>query len=268
MSPITVVRMVRRLVLPAIPACLLALSAFLAPSAAAACPGGHYAHSGIGFEGCAPIPGYNDAPGVATSAPGSAADMAADVYSRGYYQSPEYYEMMNHLLGDPIPPGMERPGSAAPAMAIPRLEIPEGSRLVHQSLRSIWIIFHNSPHAGQGCAAVFSQDGDLLILSGPHGPRPGTITFMSAGIPRPEGARETQITLSAAGRPANVRAIHLGSGENGVLIVPTMIEDTLPSIGDSESLSVSLDGREVYSVETEEAFKARDALRECLAGEV
>ena len=229
------------------------------------CPAGMYRHVGIGFEGCVPIPGYDDAPGAEEGPPPSVADIAADTYARGYYQSPEYYRMMNLLLGDPIPPGME--GSQPQASAAPpRLEVPEGARLVHQTIRGVWILFHNSPHPGEGCAAVFSQDGDLLILSGPHGPRPGTITFMGSQIPKPAQTRETRIILRAAGRPAEVRAIHLGAGDQGVLIVPTIIENTLPSIGDSESLSVALDGQEVYAIETEAAFQARDALTGCLAG--
>lgn len=230
------------------------------------CPAGTYRHVGVGFEGCAPIPGYNDAPGE-SGPPPSIADIAADVYARGYYQSPDYYRMMNLLMDDPIPPGMEGAQSQAQASAPPpRLDIPEGSRLLHQTSRGVWVLFHNSPHPGQGCAATFSQGGEMLILSGPHGPRPGTITFMGPQIPKPAEARETRIVLKAAGRPAEVRAIHLGAGDQGVLIVPTIIEDTLPSIGDSESLSVDLDGQEVYAIQTEAAFQARDALKGCLAG--
>lgn len=143
---------------------------------------------------------------------------------------------------------------------------PAGAQVVHQSADAVWLLFKASPARGQGCAAVYVRGRDQLILAGPNGAMPGSITFIGARIPAARQARETRISLAADGRPVDIRAIHAPAEAGGLLMAPAVIEDTLPSIGDSETLTVRLDGRPVYEIRTEGAFKARDALRGCLAG--
>lgn len=236
-----------------------------------ACPAGNYATSGIGWNGCAPIPGYNDASASASSSvyspsdhyssPSPAAGVADQMFSRGYYQSPEYYVMMNVLLGDPIPEEVQR------ELGIRRPALPEGSRIVHESAAGSWILLRTSSLPGQGCTVSFTQNGQTLILSGPDGPRPGAITFMGPRIPggRQGEASLVSMRLSADARGTDVKAIVMRAEERGVAIIPTVIEDTLASIGDRETVNLERDDDILVSVETHEAFKARDALRECLA---
>lgn len=145
-------------------------------------------------------------------------------------------------------------------------EPPAGAKVIHQSPDAVWLLFKASPARGQGCAAVYARGRDTLILAGPNGGMPGSITFIGEGIPAARQARETRISLAADGRPVDIRAIHAPGEGGGVLVAPAVIQDTLPSIGDSETLTVRLDGRTVYEIRTEGAFKARDALRGCLAG--
>lgn len=143
---------------------------------------------------------------------------------------------------------------------------PSGSEIVHQSADAVWLLFKASPARGQGCAAVYARGRDLLILAGPNGAMPGSITFIGDRIPAAGQVRETRIVLAADGKPANIRALHAPGEGGGLLMAPAMIQDTLPSIGDSETLTVQLDGRTVYEIRTEGAFRARDALTRCLTG--
>lgn len=236
-----------------------------------ACPEGNYATSGIGWNGCAPIPGYNDASASASSSvyspsdhyspPSSAAGMADQTFSRGYYQSPEYYVMMNVLLGDPIPEDVQR------ELGIRRPDLPEGSQIVHESATGSWVLLRTSSVPGQGCTVSFTQNSQTLILSGPDGRRPGAITFMGPRIPggRQGEAELMSMRLSADARGTDVKAIVMRAEERGVAIIPTVIEDTLASIGDNETVNLELEDEILFSVQTHEAFKARDALQECLA---
>ena len=144
---------------------------------------------------------------------------------------------------------------------------PANSKVVHQSPDAVWLLFKASRKPGQGCAAVYARGTDQLVLAGANGAMPGSIGFIGKRIPATSRARETRITLSADGKPVDIRAIHgPGDGGAGLLLAPAVIEDTLPSIGDSETLVVRLDGKAVYEIRTEGAFKARDALRAGLAG--
>lgn len=153
----------------------------------------------------------------------------------------------------------------APPPPEPPVE-PAGGDVVHRSANAVWLLFKASQTRGQGCTAIYSRGRNMLILAGPNGAMPGSITFIGERIPAASEVRETRVSLSADGRPVDIRALHAPVQGGTVLMAPAVIEDTLPSIGDSEVLSVHLDGQTVYEVRTEGSFKARDALRECLAG--
>lgn len=73
-----------------------------------------------------------------------------------------------------------------------------------------------------------------------------------------------QVNLLADGKAAAVRAVHMAGGAHGAVIVPTVIGDTLASVGDSEAISVELAGQTVFSLQTHGTHAARDALLSCL----
>lgn len=206
------------------------------------CPGGMYPINGIGFQSCAPIPGYEDQ--------GYGGDQG--------YSDPVGADGLASLFGllaDAI-----HKGGVALRKGVERKKLPKGVTSIHESAEGIWLLFK----VDGACSVAFKQGGQTLIFAGPSRTRPGAITFLGPGIPSPSSPAETEVTLLADGKPAKVSALHLASGGQGALIVPTVITDTLASIGDSEEVGVKLRGRRVFSIETHGAHKARKALLKCL----
>jgi hypothetical protein len=156
------------------------------------------------------------------------------------------------LLGKSSPPAL----SASPSKG----------QAIHETANGVWILFDGASKTGPKCAVTFRQDGKILGFSGPKDARPGSIAFTGAEIPAAKKASEVKIELAANGKPITVRALHMTTetGQN-MLIVPTTIEETIRSIGDRETVEVKLNGKSVFAVNTEGAFKARNALLKCMS---
>lgn len=214
------------------------------------CPPGYYPAGGIGFVGCAPIPGYGADYGY-----GGYSDYDASDYDpMGADGLASLFGFIADAFASPAAPKSE------PQQPPPMPTLPPGVSSVYQSEHGVWLMFA----VDGACSAVFGQGMTSLTFSGPTGSRPGAITFMGAEIAKPFEPTEVQLTILADGKPAKVRALHMPSGMHGVIIVPTVIEDTLRSIGDSEVIELELAGRSVYKTHTYGAHAARDAMLQCL----
>lgn len=223
------------------------------------CPPGFYPAGGIGFVGCAPIPGYD-----------SGGDYGyGDDYGNVEYEGP--IELIENIVSLFTPKKKGVPADAAPAQpaqpesapvqAMPQLPpMPPGAKGVYMTAEGVWLLFEQN----NSCVAVFGSGGKTLVFSGPAGKNPGGITFMGPSVPPISEPAEVELTLTADGKPVKVRGLHLPGGATGMLIVPAVIEDTMASIGDSEKVAVKLKGKTVFSVQTVGAHSARDALLDCL----
>lgn len=219
------------------------------------CPEGMYPIDGIGFQGCAPIPGYGGYDDYGGYDSSGYDPVGAD----GLTVLFDYF--FGGLLPD-APPARdtETPQQAQTPQAPAQPSLPEGVSAVYQSSNGVWLLFA----ADGACSVAFGQGRQSLIFSGPTGNRPGAITFLGPDIPAAQAASEVQVSLLADGKAAAVRAVHMAGGTHGAVIVPTVIGDTLASVGDSEAISVELAGQTVFSLQTHGTHAARDALLACL----
>lgn len=224
------------------------------------CPPGMYEMNGIGFQSCAPIPGYDQGGGYADYGGGGGG--GGGEYSMFDSPAALIAGIAAAIFSGPGPgqdPGQtDSPQAAQQLPDLPPL--PDGAEEIHVSREGIWLLFRQ-----QGaCSAVFGHEGQLLVFAGPAGKRPGAITFMGPNIPPIDQVAEVSVTLLADGKPAKVKALHVSSGPSGAIIVPTVITDTLHSLGDSEAVAVKLGSKTVFSTKTVATFAARDALLSCL----
>lgn len=174
------------------------------------------------------------------------------------YQTPTnspYRPGLIHMLFGLLKGDKEKPVSGEP-------KLPPGVKKLYASNDSAWLLMEGKGKAN--CSLAFEQAGHLLVFSGPAGKRPGVISFAGPDVPVTQVPRETEIIIRASAQPLSLRAFLFPGEQSGVLVVPATIPETLSSLADSESVEVSMEGREVFQVRTEASFLARDAMLRCM----
>lgn len=258
--------MTRRLILP-LGASVLAFVGLTSGTAAQAeggtCPPGMYPVGGIGWSSCAPIPGA----GGGSAAPNyPIAQDATPSWARGASIDPlagriEAATTLFQLEAQRTEQ-LQRRLASDPAFAAAYQRYLTGS----------WDFFRQSPSAppGEHCAALFLREGRGVMLAGPGGDYRGTLlVFLGKEIPRPAKPGKISVTLNQTeSPPQTVKAFTYqlpGSDWNAIALAIPSVADLLDNMLDRHDFSLSLKGREIFTIGWTSGNTARDRLRQCLA---
>ena len=159
--------------------------------------------------------------------------------------------------------------------------IKEGQRIAqdpqYQKLRKGYWMFsrdEKNPRSGLECVAIFGSMSGAVQLSGPTAKHNGALlTFLGMNIPQPSSPRKIRTILTQNNeQPQDVGAINytMSDGKWGAIVYALGGSDALiKELGEEEEarFKVSVEGKEVISTFYKEGSKARDFLRQCMAGQ-
>lgn len=158
--------------------------------------------------------------------------------------------------------------------------IKEGQRIAqdpqYQKLRKgYWMFSHDekNPRSGLECVAIFGSMSGAVQLSGPTAKHNGALlTFLGMNIPQPASPRKVRTTLTQnKEQPQDVGAINytMSNGKWGAMAYALGGSDALvKELEEEASFKVSVEGKEVISTFYKEGGKAREFLRQCMAGQL
>ena len=160
--------------------------------------------------------------------------------------------------------------------------IKEGQKIAqdpqYQKLRKgYWMFSHDekNPRSGLECAAIFGSMSGAVQLSGPTAKHNGALlTFLGMDIPQPASPRKIRTTLTQnQDKPQEVGAINytMSNGKWGAIVYALGGSEALvKELGEEEEsrFKVSIEGKEVISTFYKEGAKAREFLRQCMAGQL
>lgn len=158
--------------------------------------------------------------------------------------------------------------------------VEEGQRIARdpefQKLRKgYWTFSHDerNPRSGLQCAATFGSLSGAVQLSGPTASHKGALlTFLGMDIPKPASPRKVRTTLvQNKEQPQEVGAINyaIAEGKWGALAFALAGPEALiKELEEQADFRVSVDGRNVITTFYKEGSKAREYMRQCLAGQL
>lgn len=156
----------------------------------------------------------------------------------------------------------------------------EGQRIAQdpefQKLRKGYWSFsrdEQNPRSGLQCAAVFGSLSGAVQLSGPTASHNGALlTFLGMDIPKPASPQKVRTVLTQnKDQPQEVGAINyaVAQGKWGALAFALAGPEALvKELEEQANFKVSMDDKDVINTFYKEGAKAREYLRQCLAGQL
>lgn len=143
-------------------------------------------------------------------------------------------------------------------------QAPTGHRLIHEGSDGKWYLPARRP--GDSCGMYYmSGEGDMLLWFGPTAGTNGAFGVVSSRIPLAKKQEWVDINLRAHDGAAAAKALHMPWNRNqGILLLPVKMRETLQNTDDVSQFEVSMGGTTVYTAEFSGNHKARAEMLRCM----
>jgi hypothetical protein len=138
---------------------------------------------------------------------------------------------------------------------------------------ALWVLMHDAHNDGYQCSVSFVTTNGTYSIHGPLDAEmaktgTGMLWFESPRVPKPASPSQ-RVTLAVHGNDGELKwpamQTTIGKASHGTLIVAVQIASVLKEKADTNDLSISLDGNEVYRAKLVEIQKAYARLGACMA---
>ena len=142
----------------------------------------------------------------------------------------------------------------------------------YKSMDGMWVLMREHENAGLKCSVNFISTGQSMAIHGPWDAAMrkkgvGMVWFDGKQIPK-AGAKPERVRLdlgSLDGPQKGVPAMHLNMGEdNGMMILYIDIRKTLKEKRDSDRITLSMDGVQIFDLPVTQLQKAYGRLGKCM----